>query len=55
MMNRDVTYCKGKGCLLTETCKRYKDAQQIDASDNEQYYWFDHCDEESREAFVHAY
>jgi len=52
MMNRDVTYCKGKGCLLAEMCKRYLEGQRIAASDDEQYYWFDHCDEESREAFV---
>lgn len=52
MANRDVTYCKGKGCLLAEMCQHYLDGQQIADSDNEQYHWMDHCDEESREAFV---
>ena len=54
MMNRDVTYCKGKGCLLANKCKRYLEGQRIATSDDERYYWIDHCDEESREAFVSA-
>ena len=55
MMNRDVTYCNGKGCSLTNKCKRYLEGQRIIANPNEdknQYWWMDYCEEDSREAFV---
>ena len=55
MANRDVTYCNGRGCALRGQCRRYVDGQRIIANesrDEGQYYWWDNCNEETREGFV---
>ena len=55
MANRDVTYCNGRGCALRGQCRRYVDGQRIMINaerDEGQYYWWDNCNEETREGFA---
>ena len=53
MANTDMTYCDGKGCVMSGQCRRYVDGQRIKNSCEEgQYYWMDHCDVETREGFL---
>ena len=50
-MNKDVTYCKGKNCLLRSSCKRYVDGQAIPIGEMDQHWWMEHCDVETRECY----
>lgn len=55
MVNRDITYCNGKGCMLRNHCQRYQDGQRIIANhngDTNQYYWMDNCNEENRDGYI---
>ena len=55
MANRDVTYCNGRGSALRGQCRRYVDGQRIMINaerDEGQYYWWESCNEETREGFV---
>ena len=55
MANRDVTYCNGKGCVLRGQCRRFVDGQRIIVNaerDENQYWWMESCNEETREGFV---
>ena len=55
MANKDVTYCNGRGCALRGQCRRYVDGQRIMINaerDEGQYYWWDNCNEETREGFA---
>ena len=55
MANKDVTYCNGRGCALRGQCRRYVDGQRIIANesrDENQYWWMDNCNEETREGFM---
>ena len=51
-MNRDITYCNGKNCLLKDRCRRYTDGQSIlNSREESQWYWMDNCDPEARDGY----
>ncbi len=50
-MNRDRTYCNGKGCAIKETCTRYTEGKAIDTS-AQGYWWMEHCDIEHRTGYT---
>ena len=51
-MNRDITYCNGKNCLLKDRCRRYTDGQIIlNSREESQWYWMDNCDPETRDGY----
>ncbi len=52
-MNRDRTYCKGKGCAIKESCTRYTEGKAIEPS-AQGYWWMEHCDIEHRTGYTPA-
>ena len=49
-MNRDIYYCKGKGCAIKETCRRFTEGNNI-APDTQGYWWMGECDTETRDGY----
>lgn len=49
-MNRDIYYCKGKGCAIKETCRRFTEGNNIDP-DAQGYWWMGECDTETRDGY----
>lgn len=50
-----MTYCNGKGCLLSKTCRRYTEGQRVIVNaerDTDQHRFIDHCDPETRELYI---
>lgn len=50
-----MTYCDGKGCALSTTCKRYRDGQRVVLNlegDTDQHRFIDHCDVELRDLYI---
>lgn len=48
-MNRDYTYCKGKGCALCMRCRQYTDGRNVPTTGFG--WWLEQCDEETRECY----
>ena len=54
-MSFGVTYCNGKGCLLRESCRRYREGRRIIMNcdgDTDQHRFMDNCDPETRELYA---
>lgn len=47
-MYDDMTYCKGKNCLLKDNCIRYLEGQHVG---NGFHWWMENCDPETRENY----
>ena len=47
LMNDNMTYCKGKNCLLKESCILYLEGRQV----NDSFRFMENCDPETRECY----
>lgn len=50
-INKDFTYCNGKGCALKEHCVRHLSGLRV-PKDVSGYWWMECCDEETRNGYI---
>lgn len=50
-----MTYCNGKGCAISTTCKRWVEGQRVienATGDTDQHRFVDCCNPETRELYI---